>query len=196
MRDTLQAWDEAVLLALNGQPRWLDTPAWWLTSNWAAMPVVLLIFWTLYRIGTRHGAPRRAWLGLAALILTFAGTDALSSRVMKPGFARLRPSHAEALDGHLHHHTFEDGSVYRGGRFGFVSSHAANTFGIATLTVLLFGAGRWRWLWLWAAAMSWTRIYLGVHYPGDILFGALFGAGWACAIFTAFRRFSPALSTP
>ena len=43
MRNTLQAWDEAVLLALNGQPRWLDTPAWWLTSNWAAVPVVLLI---------------------------------------------------------------------------------------------------------------------------------------------------------
>ena len=92
MRDTLQAWDEAVLLALNGQPRWLDTPAWWLTSNWAAVPVVLLIFWTLYRIGTRHGAPRRAWLGLAALILTFAGTDALSSRVMKPGFAAFGPA--------------------------------------------------------------------------------------------------------
>ena len=115
---------------------------------------------------------------------------------MKPGFARLRPSHTASLEGHLHLHTFDNGSVYRGGPFGFVSSHAANTFGIATLAVLLFGAGRWRWLWLWAAAMSWTRIYLGVHYPGDILFGALFGAGWACAIFTALRRFSPATHTP
>ena len=97
----------------------------------------------------RHATPcsAQAWLGLAALILTFAGTDALSSRVMKPGFARLRPSHTASLDGRLHHHTFEDGTIYRGGRFSFVSSHAANTFGIATLAVLLFGAGRWRWLW-------------------------------------------------
>ena len=196
MLDTLKVWDEALLLALNGQPSWLDTPAWWLTSNWAAVPVVLLIFWRLYRIGAGEGAPRQAWIGLAALILTFAGTDALSSRVMKPGFARLRPSHTTSLEGHLHLHTFDNGSVYRGGPFGFVSSHAANTFGIATLAVLLFGAGRWRWLWLWAAAMSWTRIYLGVHYPGDVLFGALFGAGWACAIFTALRRFSPATHTP
>ena len=190
--DTLQAWDEALLLTLNGHPDWLRDAAWMLTSKWAAAPVVLLILFRLFKGGIRQ----RAWVALAAFLVTFAGTDAITSRLMKPGFERLRPSHEERLSEVLTLHGQEDGSVYRGGRFGFVSSHAANTFGLATLAVLLFGAGSWRWLWLWALAVSWTRIYLGVHYPGDILFGALFGAGWAAACFTLFQRLTSTLQAP
>ncbi|RPG80658.1 MAG: phosphatase PAP2 family protein [Crocinitomicaceae bacterium TMED114] len=185
MLDTLQAWDEALLLLLNGQPSWLAPVAWWLTSKWATLPVVVLLLIQLFA--------RRSWkkglLGLAMFAACVGGTDAISSRLMKPGFERLRPSHHPQLSGQLHLHEHADGSVYRGGRFGFVSSHAANTFGLATLAVLLFGGGRWRWLFGFAALVSWTRIYLGVHYPGDILFGALLGAGWASALFTLFSRF-------
>jgi len=190
--DTLQAWDEALLLTLNGHPDWLHHTAWVLTSKWAAVPVVLLILFRLFKGGIR----RSAWIALAAFLVTFAGTDAISSRLMKPGFERLRPSHEDRLSDALTLHQFEDGSIYRGGRFGFVSSHAANTFGLATLAVLMFGAGTWRWLWLWALLVSWTRIYLGVHYPGDILFGALFGAGWAAACLTLFRKIDPRIQTP
>lgn len=190
--DTLQAWDEALLLTLNGHPDWLRDAAWILTSKWAAAPVVLLILFRLFKGGVR----RSAWIALAAFLVTFAGTDAISSRLMKPGFERLRPSHEERLSEVIILHRHDDGSVYRGGRFGFVSSHAANTFGLATLAVLLFGAGAWRWLWVWALIVSWTRIYLGVHYPGDILFGALFGAGWAAACLTLFRKIDPRIQTP
>lgn len=190
--DTLQAWDEALLLTLNGHPHWLRDAAWILTSKWAAAPVVLLILFRLFKGGIR----RSAWIALAAFLVTFAGTDAISSRLMKPGFERLRPSHEERLSEALTLHHHEDGSVYRGGRYGFVSSHAANTFGLATLAVLLFGAGAWRWLWVWALIVSWTRIHLGVHYPGDILFGALFGAGWAAACLTLFRKIDPRIQTP
>ena len=171
--DTLQAWDEALLLTLNGHPVWLRDAAWILTSKWAAAPVVLLILFRLFKEGIR----RSAWIALAAFLVTFAGTDAISSRLMKPGFERLRPSHEERLSEVIILHRHDDGSVYRGGRFGFVSSHAANTFGLATLAVLMFGAGAWRWLWLWALTISWTRIYLGVHYPGDVLCGFLVGWG-------------------
>ena len=186
MMETLQAWDEALLLALNATPHWMHSLAWILTSKWATLPVAIWILWTLFSRTT----PVRSWLGLAMFLCTVAGTDAISSRLMKPGFARPRPSHASQLEGQLVLHENPNGTLYRGGPFGMVSSHAANTFGMATLAVLLFGGTRWRWLWVWAGTVSWTRIYLGVHYPADIALGALFGAGWAIAIHTAFQRFT------
>ena len=192
MLETLQAWDEALLLLLNGTPAWMGPAAWGLSSLWAVIPVVVLILWSLFR----RFPVRRALLGLLALILTFAGTDAISSRLMKPGFERLRPSREPRLEGLLILHEHADGSVYRGGRFGFVSSHAANTFGLATCAVLLFGASAWRWLWLWAALISWSRVYLGVHYTGDIVFGALFGAVFAAAITWATLRLSTLIPRP
>ena len=191
MLDTLQAWDEALLLLLNGQPAWLAQVAWVLTSKWATVPVALLILLKLFaRRSWRHGLT-----GLLLLLACVAGTDAISSRLFKPGFARPRPSHAVHLSNQLNLHAQSDGTVYRGGPFGFVSSHAANMFGLAALASLLFGGGRWRWLYAFAAAVSWTRVYLGVHYPGDILFGALFGIGWASALFTLARRLRLPIST-
>ena len=187
MVETLQAWDEALLLALNGTPDWLGDVAWIATSKWCFIPPILLVIRALYRLGKT----RRAWVGLATVMMTFTGTDAISSRLMKPGFERLRPSHNEQLSHQLNLHALEDGAPYRGGKYGFVSSHAANSFGLVTISILLFGAGAWRWLWLWAAIVSWSRIYLGVHYPADILFGAMFGAGWACACFTLLNRIYP-----
>ena len=91
---------------------------------------------------------------------------------MKPYFARLRPSREPTLEGLIH---LVEG--YKGGQFGFASSHAANTFGLATFFYLAFGkTKRWVvWLFVWAAFMTYTRIYLGVHYPGDILVGSIVG---------------------
>jgi undecaprenyl-diphosphatase len=96
---------------------------------------------------------------------------------MKPFFARLRPSHEPGLQNLVH---LVNG--YKGGLYGFASSHAANTFGTATFVWLaLKPFMRWSGLiFIWAVVMTYTRIYLGVHYPGDILVGALFGIliGW------------------
>jgi undecaprenyl-diphosphatase len=101
---------------------------------------------------------------------------------MKPYFARLRPSQEPYLQAFIH---IVNG--YKGGKFGFASSHAANTFGVATFFFLLSGKKR-KWMVLlfpWAALVTYSRIYLGVHYPGDIVVGALIGmlaalAGFAC----------------
>lgn len=192
MTDTLQAWDEALLLWLNGSPEALAEAAWWLTQPWCSAPVYLWVIWRVFKGSSwRTGA-----LKMVVILATFAGTDAISSRLFKPGFERLRPSHNDALDGQLILHTSAEGNAYRGGRFGFVSSHAANTFGLAAITLLLLGSSGTRWMWVWAGIVSWTRIYLGVHYPGDIICGALFGAGFALATFTLFHRFLPAISTP
>lgn len=190
--ETMQAWEEALLLMFNGTPGFLGPIAWWLTQPWLSLPVYLLVIAWCFR-----GLPwRRGALRLAVVLATFGATDAVSSRLFKPGFERLRPSHEPGLRDRLTLHIMEDGTPYRGGRFGFVSSHAANTFGLAAISVLLFGAARRRWLWIWAAIVSWTRLYLGVHYTGDIVCGAALGIGLAAAVHTMSCRLIPALNTP
>ena len=112
-------------------------------------------------------------------------TDQFTSGLMKPFFERLRPSHEPALEGMVHMV-----SGYSGGKYGFASSHAANTFGIAMfLSCLLKVEKPWiNWLFLWAALVSYTRIYLGVHYPGDIIVGALIGVAFGWLVFKLYIR--------
>ena len=91
---------------------------------------------------------------------------------------RLRPSHEPALEGLIHL-----SKAGAGGMYGFVSSHAANAFGLATfLGFVLDKRFKWLkyWLFLWAALVSYSRVYNGVHYPGDVIVAACIGAliGW------------------
>jgi undecaprenyl-diphosphatase len=94
------------------------------------------------------------------------------ANLSKDTFQRLRPSHEPGLMVHLV-------NAYKGGEYGFYSSHASNTFSIAVFLIVTTYR-RFKWIWLiaipWALLMSYTRIYLGVHFPGDILAGALIGS--------------------
>lgn len=116
-------------------------------------------------------------------MLTILLADQVSSGLMKPYFERLRPCHNPELEGLLY--------VYGrcGGLYGFVSSHAANTFGVATFLTLILRKKQKgiKWLFLYAVIVSYSRIYLGVHYPLDVLFGALVGVlsaylSWAVVV--------------
>ncbi|MCG8700189.1 MAG: phosphatase PAP2 family protein [Bacteroidales bacterium] len=120
---------------------------------------------------------------IPAIILTILLADRLSVLAFKEVVCRLRPSHAPDITPLVH---IVDG--YRGGSYGFVSSHAANSFGLATVLAFIFRNKYFNiFIFFWAALVSYSRIYLGVHYPGDILGGALLGA--ACGSFSAWLLF-------
>jgi undecaprenyl-diphosphatase len=169
MMDKLAELDRELFIALNGLHReWLDQAMYFLTQTAAWAPLYLIFLYLIFRV---HG--RNAWVFLIGIAITVALADQITSTLMKPYFQRLRPSHEPSLTGLVH-----GVNNYVGGKFGFASSHAANTIGVATFIFLLLRHRfRWiAWIFLWAIFVSYTRIYLGVHYPGDIIVGGLIGS--------------------
>jgi undecaprenyl-diphosphatase len=178
MIEKLLEWDQKLLLLLNGvHHSSLDTTVFVASQLWFWIPLYGLLLWmTIKTFG------KDAWIVLAGIGFTLIFTDQFTSSFMKPFFGRIRPSHEPALQELLHFVRDLKGEVYTGGKYGFASGHAANTFGTATFFVLLFRPTR-PWislLFVWAILMTYTRIYMGVHYPGDIIVGASIGVlgGW------------------
>jgi undecaprenyl-diphosphatase len=175
--DILREWDRSVLLSINGcNTPLLDGFFKAVTDRWFWFPFYGLLAWHLFKA---HGV--RFFRLLVVALLTVVVTDQIASSFLKPFVHRLRPCHVAELSSRLH---LVDGMC--GGMFGFVSSHAANTFGFFALVFFLSGR-KWHWLtatlFVWASTVSFSRIYLGVHYPADILGGAMLGllAGGAFA---------------
>jgi undecaprenyl-diphosphatase len=169
MIEKLIEYDRGLLRFLNSyHASWLDPVMLILTETAAWIPLYVFL---LYLVIKEY--KKECWIILLGIALTILLADQITASIMKPYFARLRPSREPSLEGLIH---LVQG--YTGGQFGFASSHAANTFGLATFFYLVFGkTKRWiAWLFLWAAFMTYTRIYLGVHYPGDILAGGIVGA--------------------
>jgi undecaprenyl-diphosphatase len=178
MIEKLLEWDQKLLLALNSiHHSALDPVVYLASQTWFWIPLYGVLLWLTIRV---YG--KDTWIVLAGIAFTILFTDQFTSSFMKPFFGRLRPSHEPALHELLHMVRNLKGEIYTGGLYGFASGHAANTFGTATFFVLLFRSTRpWIYLlFLWAFLMTYTRIYMGVHYPGDILVGTMIGllGGW------------------
>jgi undecaprenyl-diphosphatase len=160
--------DRDLLLLINGwNAPWLDSFMVTLTNGLKWSPLFLIV------IGMMICKFR--WQSIVMLIfvaLVIFLTDRISAGLIKPWIGRLRPSHEPGLEGLLH---LVNG--YKGGLYSFVSSHAANAFGVATFLWLVLRKNiKWIWvMFIWAAIFSYTRIYLGVHYPFDILGGGVLG---------------------
>lgn len=126
-----------------------------------------------------------SWKILLSIGLIVVLADQVSSGFFKPFFERFRPSWEPSLEGLVH---MPDG---KGGRFGFFSSHAANTFGFTTFIALVLRE-KWKYLGyllvIWAAVVSYSRIYLGVHYPLDIICGMIDGVLTAFLIYKLLQR--------
>ena len=126
----------------------------------------------------------KAWLPIVAIVLAVVLSDKISTAIKKK-VQRFRPSHDLVLAERVH--TVNE---YRGGNYGFVSSHASNTFCVALLVTLLLETSTFVTvlLFFWAILVSYSRIYLGVHFPFDILFGALLGMIIAFSAFLFLKR--------
>ncbi len=180
--DSIGAWDTQVFFFLNGlHAPWLDPIMFYLSKTLTSLPVYVLIIYLLYKKFNT-----KIWIPLICIIACIGLTDRITSGIMKPAFARLRPTHEPLLVEKVH-----TVNGYKGGKFGFASSHAANTFGLSMLIFMLLRKEKRQigLLFVWAAVISYTRIYLGVHYPGDILAGALIGLGCAWICYSLYAKF-------
>ncbi|MEO8588042.1 MAG: phosphatase PAP2 family protein [Flavobacteriales bacterium] len=179
----LEALDRSAFLAINGaHAPWADDLMLAVSDMRIWFPLYIFLLFILQR--------RFGWRGLAwsvpVLGLMILCSDSGSVVLFKETVQRLRPCHEPGLQGLVH-------LVYPacGGQFGFVSSHASNHFAIAAfMACTLGGTPRWATplLLLWAVLIGYSRVYLGVHYPGDVLVGGLYGAAIGSIFALVFRR--------
>ena len=173
--------DKQLLLTLNGSDSlFVDYLAKTLTTAATWIPLYVSLFYVVVKNNDNF---RRiiCILACAGLCVLFAGT--VDDLLVKPLVARLRPTHdfqigmlVDTVDG------------YRGGKYGFFSAHAANTFSIAVFFSLLMRSRLVTLLLVgWSLTNCWTRLYLGVHYPLDILCGLLWGGSVGTGIYFLYR---------
>lgn len=181
----LNSFDTNLLLSLNGiHDLFFDKFMFAFTQIYVWIPFYISVIYIIIK----QQKSDALWL-ILALVLCVVLSDQLSSGLIKNSVQRLRPSHEPALQGLLH-----IVNEYRGGKYGFVSSHAANSFGFAILSSLLFRKkGYIIAVFTWTIVNCYTRIYLGVHYPLDILGGMFVGAFSAFVIYYLLLKLKPTL---
>ena len=172
MMEELIDLDKKIFLFINSlHAPWLDPAMLYLTQTFVWIPLYAILLFLIIKKFRND-----SWAPLIGIFIAILLSDQITSGLMKPLFERLRPSRDPELEGLVH---IVNG--YKGGLYGFASSHAANTFACALFFWTLLKEN-YKWigvLFIWAGFMSYSRIYLGVHFPGDIMAG--FVVGTLCA---------------
>ena len=171
----LESIDRAIVLFVNGlHTPLLDEIMWFLSGRLSLLPLYLLLLVLLKFQNTWKNTA----IILVGLIVSIFLADQISVHLFKNGFERYRPSHNEELKHLLHFYEVKPGEYYQGGKYGFVSSHAANFFAMIAF-IFPFYKEKKNWilagLILVGILVAISRIYLGVHYFSDVLVGAALG---------------------
>jgi undecaprenyl-diphosphatase len=181
----LEKWDRWMFLQVNNylENPFFDNlmPILRNPYTWIPLYLFLLLFVTMNFKG-------RGWWWVVLFLCTVSLTDMVSNQVFKEAFKRLRPCQDPDLFQYVHL------LVNRCSGYSFLSSHASNHFGMATFIFITMRRviKGWTWLFfLWAAAISYAQVYVGVHYPFDVLSGAVLGMLFGVLLGTFFnKRFS------
>ncbi len=186
--ELLKGWDTSLLLLINGHfTPFFDNFMFAVSQKLVWIPLYLCVLYILIKNWKKESV----WL-IIALILCIVISDQIASGFLKNFVQRVRPSHDESLDGFIH---LVNG--YRSGMYGFASSHASNAVGFALLSSLIFKRQIYTYsIFIWAILTCYSRIYLGVHYPLDVLGGAAIGIIVALCCFRIIKTFRPAILNP
>jgi undecaprenyl-diphosphatase len=174
MIDQLIAFDKSIFLELNGWGApYLDAFMVFVSGKLEWIPLYAVLLYFVFKQYKQKG-----FYILFFVILLIVASDQISVNLFKNIFERFRPCHDPSLEGLVR--IVNDKC---GGKFGFVSSHATNTFALATFIGLILKSNKWLIaLLVWASVVSFSRIYLGVHFPLDVFCGALLGVAIAFLI--------------
>lgn len=214
--ESLDQLDKSLMLWLNYDGgAWQDAVWYYVSQTWFWIPLYLWLLWIIWlrcghedkegREGKEYNGVRHNWkhflLILLCIALVILIADQTASGLIKHLVERPRPSREDSGISEWIHIVYN----YRGGHYGFVSSHAANTCGLALFVTLLLKKGLPQpvshegrhstsvicyLLAIYVLLTCYSRIYLGVHYPGDILGGLLVGIFSALLIYYIYRKAS------
>ncbi len=181
--DALLQIDSQLLLLLNYFQTDFWNNAFWITSSTLVwIPMYIMIIYSIIK-----SQKWQSWITLFAVIILIVLCDRISTDIFKHGIERFRPTHNPDLKDIV-----KTVFGYRGGKYGFVSSHAANTMGLAVFTALLYRNKVYStFILIWSLIVGYSRIYLGVHFPGDILGGFILGAILGFGVYKVYGMFLP-----